>query len=63
MIVFELKSCHSGDLRASKILLAMNIDKSVALNALRLSVGRETCKREIDLVIDDLKETLVRILE
>lgn len=51
-------SCHSGELRASKILLNMNIDIKVASNAVRLSVGRETTKSEIDLVIRDLKNAL-----
>ncbi|CAF0876774.1 unnamed protein product [Brachionus calyciflorus] len=50
--------CHSGEFKASKILLAMNIDKSIASNALRLSIGRETSKNDIDLVIQDLKDTL-----
>ena len=53
--------CHSGEFKASKILLAMNIDKNIAENALRLSVGRETSRLDIDLVIEDLKNTLSRI--
>ena len=36
----------------------MNIGKSVASNALRMSVGRETTIEEIDSVIIDLKYTL-----
>lgn len=39
----------------------MGIDKSVAANAIRLSVGRETNKRQIDLAIEDLKTTLKNI--
>ncbi len=53
--------CHAGDLRPSKILLAMKIDKNIASNALRLSVGRETTKSQIDLIIKDIKEALVKI--
>lgn len=49
-------------MRASKILLAMGIDKSVASNAIRLSVGRETTKEQIDLAIKDLKKTLKNII-
>ena len=60
MFVF-CSSCHSGECKPSKILLAMNIDTSVASNAVRLSVGRETTKRQIDIVIDDLRETLKSI--
>jgi selenocysteine lyase len=53
--------CHAGDLRPSKILLSMKIDKNVACNALRLSVGRETTKNQIDLIINDIKQALVKI--
>ena len=54
-------SCHSGNFSASKILLAMKIDKNVASNALRISVGRETSMFDIEIVIDDLKRTLENI--
>jgi hypothetical protein len=60
--IFFYSSCHSGELRASKILLNMNIDIKVASNAVRLSVGRETTKSQIDLVIRDLKNALRRII-
>ena len=40
----------------------MNIDIKVASNAVRLSVGRETTKSQIDLVIRDLKNALRRII-
>lgn len=53
--------CHSGNFSASKILLAMKIDKNVASNALRISVGRETSMFDIEIVIDDLKRTLENI--
>jgi selenocysteine lyase len=35
----------------------MKIPYEIASNAVRLSMGRETTKQEIDLVIEDLKET------
>ncbi|RMZ93815.1 selenocysteine lyase isoform X1 [Brachionus plicatilis] len=54
--------CHSGEFRASKILLAMNIDLNVAANALRLSVGRDTTKQEIELVVQDIQNSLKKIL-
>ena len=55
-------SCHSGELRASKILLAMQIDKSVANNAIRLSVGRETTYSQIELAIRDLRQSVDKII-
>lgn len=36
----------------------MGIEKEVAVNAVRLSVGRETTKEQIDIAIQDLKQTL-----
>ena len=39
----------------------MKIDKSIAANAIRLSVGRETTKKQIDIVVEDLKNTLKKI--
>lgn len=53
--------CHSGELRPSKILLAMKIDKNIAANAVRLSVGRETTKEHIDQAIYDIKQSLASL--
>lgn len=49
-------ACHSGDVsHPSPILIAIGIPYNIAMNAVRLSVGRYTSKKDIDLVIDDLK--------
>lgn len=53
--------CHAGLLEPSKILLTMKIERNIASNALRLSVGRETTKSEIDKIIQDIKESLEKI--
>ena len=50
--------CHSGELKPSKIILAMNKNKNVASNSIRLSVGRDTTKNEIDLIVEDLENAL-----
>lgn len=50
--------CHSNNVSASRILLAMNIPIQIAANSIRLSVGRETQKEDINLIIQDLKETI-----
>jgi len=39
----------------------MKIDESVAKNAIRMSVGRETTVQDIETVISDLKKTLYKI--
>jgi cysteine sulfinate desulfinase/cysteine desulfurase-like protein len=50
--------CHSGKNQASKILIAMGLDEAHALNTIRISVGRETTKLDVDIVIEDIKKTL-----
>ena len=39
----------------------MKIDKNIAANAIRLSVGRETTKKQIDTAVEDLRNTLENI--
>ncbi|XP_055673009.1 selenocysteine lyase isoform X2 [Falco peregrinus] len=48
-------ACHSekGD-RPSSVLLSCGIPYDVAQNALRLSVGRDTTRADVDLVVQDL---------
>ena len=49
-------ACHSDVVsRPSPILTAIGVPHDVAMNALRLSVGRHTSKTDIDVVVDDLK--------
>ncbi|KAL8600025.1 hypothetical protein ACOMHN_057794 [Nucella lapillus] len=50
-------ACHAQN-RPSHILLSMGVPENLARNALRLSVGRETSKADIDMVVKDLKETV-----
>ena len=59
---FFLKSCHSGEFKASKILLAMQIDKNIAANAIRLSVGRDTTRAQVDLAVKDIRQSIDKIL-
>ncbi|EDO30645.1 predicted protein [Nematostella vectensis] len=49
-------ACHSDRVaKPSHILLALGIPDKVAMNAVRMSVGRETSKQDIDVVVTDLK--------
>ena len=50
-------ACHAQN-RPSHILLAMGVPENLAHNALRLSVGRETMKTDIDVIVQDLKEAV-----
>ena len=52
-------ACHSDVVsRPSPILTAIGVPHDIAMNALRLSVGRETTKEDIDVVVEDLKDAI-----
>jgi len=52
-------ACHSDAVsRPSHILTAIGVPYDIAMNALRLSVGRNTTKQDIDLVVEDLKDAV-----
>ncbi|NXK44554.1 SCLY lyase, partial [Chauna torquata] len=55
-------ACHSekGD-RPSSILLSCGIPCDVAQNALRLSVGRDTTRADVDLVVQDLMQAVAQL--
>lgn len=56
-------ACHSdNEHKPSHILLSCGVPLEVAANAIRLSVGRETTKADVDTVVEDLRET-VQLLE
>ncbi|XP_062506155.1 selenocysteine lyase-like [Corticium candelabrum] len=57
-------ACHSEDLdKPSPILLAIGIPDDLAGNALRLSIGRETSKQDIDIVIADLRAAIATLTD
>ena len=48
-------ACHShNSSRASPVLVACGVPDDVAINALRLSIGRETTETDIDVFVQDL---------
>lgn len=51
-------ACHSHSSKASRVLLACGVPEAIAVNALRLSVGRETTKTDINIFIQDLKDAI-----
>ncbi|XP_050821537.1 selenocysteine lyase isoform X3 [Gopherus flavomarginatus] len=55
-------ACHSekGD-QPSSILLSCGIPCEVARNALRLSVGRDTTKEDVDIIVEDLKQSVAQL--
>ncbi|XP_031560303.1 selenocysteine lyase-like [Actinia tenebrosa] len=55
-------ACHSDrGSKPSPILEALGIPCHVAINAIRMSVGRETTTGDIDIVVQDLKDTIDRM--
>ena len=54
--------CHSNSIFPSRVLTSMGLPNNIALNSIRLSVGRETTKEDIDLIVQDLKLTIKKIL-
>ena len=57
----KLSYCQSIDFRPSPILLAIGVPESIAKNALRLSIGRETTLANIDCIIQDLQQAVNEI--
>ncbi len=48
-------ACGSGDVDPSHVLLAMGVDRALASAAVRVSLGKDTCREEVDAFVDQLK--------
>jgi cysteine desulfurase len=53
-------ACHAGSMRISPVLAAMRVPHDVALGAVRFSLGRETTRQEVDVVIELLMQRAVQ---
>ncbi len=51
-------ACSSALPEASHVLLAMGLPESDAYSSVRFSLGRDTSKQEIDLIIDRIKQNI-----
>ncbi len=51
-------ACHAGSVEISPVLQAMGVPPSVALGAIRFSLGRTTTRREIEEVVERLSGAL-----
>ena len=51
-------ACHSGDQSPSRVLMEMGIDTNLASGAVRFSLGRETTRKDIHHVKDQLGPVL-----
>ncbi len=54
-------ACTSGSLDPSHVLLAIGLPHEIAHGSLRLTLGRENTKEEIDYVVDELKKIIERL--
>ena len=54
-------ACTSGSLDPSHVLLAIGLPHEIAHGSLRLTLGHENTKQEIDYVIDNLKGIVERL--
>jgi len=51
-------ACKTGDPEPSKVLLALGVEAELALGSLRVTVGRQTTRAEVDEFLDALRETV-----
>lgn len=54
-------ACSSGALDPSHVLLSLGLKHEQAHGSLRISIGKYTTKKELDLVIDKIKEVVKRL--
>ena len=53
-------ACHAGVAEVSHVLLAMGLDESTALGALRITLGDENNEEQIDALLEALPEAVER---
>lgn len=54
-------ACTSGSLDPSHVLLAIGLPHEIAHGSLRLTLGKETTKEEIDYTVDKIKEVVSQL--
>jgi cysteine desulfurase len=54
-------ACHGDLVEPSHVLSAMGVDVNLARGAIRFSLGRETTEGEIDIVVEKLKNELLKV--
>ncbi|HEY6253212.1 MAG TPA: cysteine desulfurase family protein [Candidatus Angelobacter sp.] len=56
-------ACSSGAIEPSHVLLAMGLSQERARGSLRMSLGKQTTKEEIDFAVQVIPETVARLRE
>ena len=54
-------ACSSGLLQPSHVLLAMGLSEDIASSALRITLGKENTKEDIDYFVDELEKIVVNL--
>lgn len=54
-------ACSAGDLRASHVLIAIGLSEEESHGSLRVTLGKQTTKQEIDYFLNSLKEVVARL--
>ena len=54
-------ACTSGSLDPSHVLLAIGLPHEIAHGSLRMTIGEETTKEDIDYVVDKIKEIVTKL--
>ena len=54
-------ACTSGSLDPSHVLLAMGLSEDIASSALRITLGKENTKEEIDYFVDELEKIVINL--
>ncbi|MFQ5921515.1 MAG: cysteine desulfurase family protein [Anaerolineales bacterium] len=54
-------ACKTGEPEPSEVLLALGMERELALGSLRVTVGRQTTEAEIDEFLDVLQDTVVEL--
>jgi cysteine desulfurase len=54
-------ACASGAMEPSHVLAAMGVDRSVAMGALRLSLGHTTTEADVDRATDVIVASVNRL--
>lgn len=54
-------ACTSASVDPSHVLVAMGLDENQAFNSIRFSIGKLNTKKEIDIVIDEVKNVIISL--
>ena len=63
---FSLSSgsaCSSGDRKASPVLLAIGVGEGEAFSSIRFGLGKSNTDQHIDLLVEDLKQSVSKLRE